>query len=48
MHHYHFKLYALDVGRLELGTGAKVSDVEDAAKRHAIAKAELIGTYRRA
>jgi Raf kinase inhibitor-like YbhB/YbcL family protein len=46
-HHYHFKLFALDVGRLGLGTDAKVIDVETAAKKHAIGKGELIGTYER-
>ena len=46
-HHYHFKLFALDVERLELGPDAKVSDVERAATSHAIAQGELVGTYER-
>ena len=46
-HHYHFKLFALDVDRLGLGADAKVADVEKEAARHAIAEGELIGTYER-
>jgi hypothetical protein len=46
-HHYHFRLYALDVEKLDLKDGAKCKDVEAAAERHAIAKAELVGTYSR-
>lgn len=46
-HHYHFKIFALDVDRLEVGSGAKVADVERLAARHAIAKGELVGTYER-
>jgi hypothetical protein len=46
-HHYHFKLYALDVGKLGLREGAKIPDVEAAAKQHQIAKAELVATYER-
>jgi Raf kinase inhibitor-like YbhB/YbcL family protein len=47
VHHYHFKLYALDVDRLGLGPNAKIADVEKAAKQHSIGRAELIGTYER-
>ena len=47
VHHYHFKLFALDVDKLNLGPGAKVADVETAASGHAIAQGELIGTYER-
>jgi Raf kinase inhibitor-like YbhB/YbcL family protein len=46
-HHYHFKLYALDVERLETPANAKVEEVETAAQAHAIGKGELIGTYER-
>jgi Raf kinase inhibitor-like YbhB/YbcL family protein len=46
-HHYHFKLFALDVERLDVGPNPKVPDVETAATRHAIAQGELIGTYER-
>jgi Raf kinase inhibitor-like YbhB/YbcL family protein len=47
VHHYHFKLFALDVERLGLRPNAKVPDVEKAASGHAIAQGELIGTYER-
>lgn len=46
-HHYHFKLFALDVDRLDVSTNAKVADVERAAQKHAIAQGELVGTYER-
>jgi Raf kinase inhibitor-like YbhB/YbcL family protein len=47
VHHYHFKLFALGVDRLDLSGDAKVADVEAAASSHAIAQGELIGTYER-
>ena len=47
MHHYHFKLYALDVDKLALPSGAKVEQVEAEAQKHALARGELIGTYER-
>ena len=46
-HHYHFKLFALDVDRLGLGANAKVADVESEATKHAIAQGELIGMFER-
>jgi Raf kinase inhibitor-like YbhB/YbcL family protein len=46
-HHYHFKLYALDVAELDLPAGSKVEQVENEAQKHAIAQGELIGTYER-
>lgn len=46
-HHYHFKLFALDADRLNLGANAKVVEVENAAQQHALAQGELIGTYER-
>jgi len=46
-HHYHFKLFALDIDRLDVSPGAKVVDVENAATRHAIAQGELVGIYER-
>lgn len=47
VHHYHFKLYALDVDTLGLDAGAKVADAERAVQQHAIGQAELIGTFER-
>jgi Raf kinase inhibitor-like YbhB/YbcL family protein len=46
-HHYHFKLFALDVAKLGLSPQAKVADVENAARQRAVAQGELIGTYER-
>ena len=46
-HHYHFRLYALDVERLPVADCAEFKDVERAAQGHALASAELIGTYSR-
>ena len=47
VHHYHFKLFALDTDKLGLGPDAKIADVEDAARKHSLAQGELIGTYER-
>jgi Raf kinase inhibitor-like YbhB/YbcL family protein len=46
-HHYHFKLFALDVNALGISADSTVADVENAASKHAIAEGELIGTYER-
>ena len=35
-HHYHFKLFALDVDKLGFSPDAKIVDVENAARQHAI------------
>lgn len=47
VHHYHFKLFALDVDKLGLPANAKIADVESAAEKHSLGRAELIGTYER-
>ena len=46
-HHYHFKLFALNVERLDLAPGSGIADVENEAASHAIAQGELVGTYER-
>ena len=46
-HQYRFKLFALGTDKLGLSAGAKIADVETAARQHAIAEGELIGTYER-
>jgi Raf kinase inhibitor-like YbhB/YbcL family protein len=46
LHHYFFKLYALDYVP-DLKSKAKIADVEAAIKGHVLAKAELIGRYQR-
>jgi Raf kinase inhibitor-like YbhB/YbcL family protein len=45
-HHYHFTLYALNA-RLNLQAGASGEQIDGAMKGHVIAKAELIGLYKR-
>lgn len=47
-HRYRFRLFALDVERLGLGPRVSCRDVEAAATTHALASAEIMGTYRRA
>ncbi len=46
-HHYHFRLYALDLERLSPSPCAHCHHVENAARSHIIATAELIGLYGR-
>ncbi|HEX5472213.1 MAG TPA: YbhB/YbcL family Raf kinase inhibitor-like protein [Lacipirellulaceae bacterium] len=46
VHHYHFKLYALDT-RLDLPPGSTKQQLLNAMKGHVLAEAELIGTYER-
>jgi Raf kinase inhibitor-like YbhB/YbcL family protein len=48
LHHYHFRLLALDVPRLDLlPASAGVMDVIAAARPHTIAAGEIVGTYER-
>ena len=46
VHHYHFKIYALDQA-LDLESGQQKRDVLQAMEGHVIAQGELVGTYRR-
>lgn len=43
-HHYHFKLYALNI-QLSLTEGSTKKEVEKAMQGHIIDQTELIGTY---
>jgi Raf kinase inhibitor-like YbhB/YbcL family protein len=45
-HHYHFKLYALD-RTLELPRTADKAALIDAMEGRVLARAQLVGTYRR-
>ena len=45
-HHYHFKVYALNT-KLDLAAGATKKHLEIAMKTHILAKAELIGLYKK-
>jgi Raf kinase inhibitor-like YbhB/YbcL family protein len=47
LHHYHFRLFAIDVAHLDVADGAKVEEVEHAAEQHQLATAELVGTFER-
>jgi len=47
MHHYHFKLAALDVETLSQSHRLGVADIWKAAQTHMIGEAELVGTYAR-
>jgi hypothetical protein len=46
IHHYHFKLYALD-STLNLDSSAKREDVEQAMAGHILTQTELLGFYKR-
>jgi Raf kinase inhibitor-like YbhB/YbcL family protein len=46
-HHYHFRLAALDVPRLDLPASAKAEDIWMRAQPHIIAEAEVVGVYAR-
>jgi Raf kinase inhibitor-like YbhB/YbcL family protein len=45
VHHYHFRLAALDTDRLDLSHGARVVDVWNAAAPHILTETELVGTF---
>ena len=47
LHHYHFRLLALSVERLPVGDKPSCREVEQAARRHTIAEATLVGLYQR-
>jgi Raf kinase inhibitor-like YbhB/YbcL family protein len=47
VHHYHFRLFALDVPQLKLPGNAAARDVLDAARAHSLAQADLVGTFER-
>lgn len=46
-HHYHFRLLALGVEKLETGGEPRCADVDAAARPHVLAETELVGTYSR-
>jgi Raf kinase inhibitor-like YbhB/YbcL family protein len=47
VHHYHFRLFALDVPQLDLPDGSSVRQVLEAAREHSIAEAQRVGTFER-
>jgi len=46
-HRYQFRLLALDTGSLKVAEGAKVAEVEAAARANLLAEAQLVGYYER-
>ncbi len=46
MHHYHFRLFALD-STLPLGDKPDATALESAMKGHVLATAALVGTFER-
>ncbi|MDH3230432.1 MAG: YbhB/YbcL family Raf kinase inhibitor-like protein [Alphaproteobacteria bacterium] len=47
VHHYHFRVLALDVAQLDLPADATFGDVAEAAEAHVLDRASLVGTYSR-
>jgi Raf kinase inhibitor-like YbhB/YbcL family protein len=47
VHHYHFKLCALDVANLDVPSRASVEQAWDAAQTHVVGEAELVGVFER-
>jgi Raf kinase inhibitor-like YbhB/YbcL family protein len=47
VHHYHFRLYALDAALL-LGPGLTKAQLLEAMQGHILAEGALVGTYERA
>jgi len=47
IHHYHFRLFALNRAALDLAPGSRNADVARAAAPYVIERTELIGTYHR-
>ncbi|HEV7608479.1 MAG TPA: YbhB/YbcL family Raf kinase inhibitor-like protein [Steroidobacteraceae bacterium] len=45
VHHYHFRLFALDVPELDVPEGSSAGQVLEAARAHAIAEADTVGTF---
>jgi Raf kinase inhibitor-like YbhB/YbcL family protein len=46
-HHYHFRLFALDVPTLDMPPDAAIEDVLEAAEDHALEEADYVGTFER-
>jgi Raf kinase inhibitor-like YbhB/YbcL family protein len=46
-HRYNFKLYALDVAKLDLKKGAQRQDLDRAIKGHILTEAQYMGRYER-
>jgi Raf kinase inhibitor-like YbhB/YbcL family protein len=47
VHHYHFRLFALDVPELDVPADSTARQVYEAARAHALAEADTVGTFER-
>ena len=47
VHHYHFRLYALDT-KLSIGAGCRADELQRAMRGHVLTEADYVGTYERA
>ncbi|MDO1529675.1 YbhB/YbcL family Raf kinase inhibitor-like protein [Fulvimonas sp. R45] len=45
VHHYHFRIHALDVPALDLRPGFTLAELRAAMAGHVLSEAELVGTY---
>ncbi len=45
LHHYHYRVYALDTASLALPRGFSRAELQAAMSGHVLAEAELVGTY---
>lgn len=45
VHHYHFRLFALDVRQLKIPANASARDVLEVARAHSLAEADFVGTF---
>ncbi len=45
MHHYHFRIHALDTASLALNPGFTLAELRSAMAGHVLAEASLTGTY---
>jgi len=46
-HHYHFRLFALNVPELDVPENCRAQDVLQAARAHSLAEADAVGTFER-
>lgn len=44
-HHYHFRLFALDVPELDVKHDCSAADLLEAARAHSLAEADTVGTF---
>ena len=47
VHHYHFRVFALDVPKLDVSNDCAAEDVLEAAQAHTLAEGEMVGLFAR-